>query len=37
MTPALILNVALAIAVLLTIVASLAYSIRADQTLPKSV
>jgi hypothetical protein len=37
MTPSLILNVALAITVFLTIVGSLAYSIRADQTLPKSV
>jgi hypothetical protein len=37
MTPVLILNVALAIAVFLTILGSLAYSIRADQNLPKSV
>lgn len=37
MTPALILNVALAVAVFLTIVGSLAHSIRADQTLPASV
>jgi len=37
MTPALILNITLAIAVLLTIVGSLAYAIRADQTVSGSV